>query len=39
MEKYDKVRKIGRGTFGDVILVKRKEDEEVSITTSFNNKF
>ena len=30
MEKYDKVRKIGRGTFGDVVLVKRKHDEKVS---------
>ena len=29
MEKYDKVGKIGRGTFGDVLLVKRKEDSKV----------
>ena len=30
MEKYGKVRKIGRGTFGDVILVERKDDNKVS---------
>lgn len=30
MEKYGKVRKIGRGTFGDVILVERKSDNKVS---------
>ncbi len=29
MEKYDKVRKIGRGTFGDVLLVERKADKQV----------
>jgi hypothetical protein len=29
MDKYDKVRKIGRGTFGDVILVQRKTDQKV----------
>jgi serine/threonine protein kinase len=29
MEKYEKVKKIGRGTFGDVLLVKRKSDEYV----------
>ena len=29
MEKYEKVRKIGRGTFGDVILVKQKETDKV----------
>lgn len=26
MENYEKVKKIGRGTYGDVILVKRKAD-------------
>lgn len=26
MDKYEKVRKIGRGTFGDVHLVRRKSD-------------
>ena len=26
MENYEKVKKIGRGTFGDVILVRRKAD-------------
>ena len=26
MEKYEKIKKIGRGTYGDVILVKRKHD-------------
>jgi hypothetical protein len=30
MDNYDKVRKIGQGTFGDVLLVKRKSDQEVS---------
>ena len=29
MEKYDKIRKIGRGTFGDVVLVSRKIDKQV----------
>lgn len=31
MEKYEKVRKIGRGTFGDVLLVERKVDKKVYI--------
>lgn len=31
MEKYDKVKKIGRGTFGDVLLVQRKSDNHVRI--------
>lgn len=35
MEKYDKVRKIGRGTFGDVLLVERKSDQQVSFIYSF----
>ena len=26
MEKYEKIKKIGRGTYGDVLLVKRKSD-------------
>ena len=26
MDKYEKIKKIGRGTYGDVWLVKRKED-------------
>ena len=26
MENYEKIKKIGRGTYGDVILVKRKTD-------------
>ena len=26
MENYEKIKKIGRGTYGDVILVKRKAD-------------
>ena len=26
MEKYEKIKKIGRGTYGDVLLVRRKED-------------
>jgi NIMA (never in mitosis gene a)-related kinase len=26
MENYEKIKKIGRGTFGDVLLVKRKKD-------------
>jgi serine/threonine protein kinase len=26
MEAYEKVKKIGRGTYGDVILVRKKED-------------
>jgi serine/threonine protein kinase len=29
MDKYEKIRKIGRGTFGDVILVRRIEDGEL----------
>ena len=29
MEKYEKVRKIGQGTFGDVLLVSRKSDQKV----------
>jgi serine/threonine protein kinase len=29
MEKYEKIKKIGRGTYGDVILVRRKEDNEM----------
>ena len=32
MEKYEKVRKIGQGTFGDVLLVKRRADSEVLTT-------
>lgn len=31
MEKYEKVKKIGRGTFGDVFLVKRLTDGQVII--------
>lgn len=27
MEKYEKVKKIGEGSFGKAILVKSKEDE------------
>lgn len=26
MENYEKIKKIGRGTYGDVILVKHKKD-------------
>ena len=26
MHKYEKLKKIGRGTYGDVLLVKRKAD-------------
>ena len=26
MDKYEKIKKIGRGTYGDVLLVKRKSD-------------
>lgn len=26
MHKYEKIKKIGRGTYGDVLLVKRKSD-------------
>ncbi|CDW79259.1 protein kinase domain containing protein [Stylonychia lemnae] len=29
MEKYEKVKQIGRGTFGDVLLVKKKDDEQL----------
>ena len=35
MENYSKVRKIGQGTFGDVLLVSRKIDGQV--TNSFFN--
>jgi len=35
MENYSKVRKIGQGTFGDVLLVSRKIDGQV--TNSFLN--
>lgn len=26
MDQYEKIKKIGRGTFGDVLLIKRKSD-------------
>ncbi len=29
MNKYDKIKKIGRGTYGDVLLVKRKSDAKL----------
>jgi len=28
MNKYEKIKKIGRGTYGDVLLVKRKSDSK-----------
>ena len=32
MENYEKIRKIGRGTYGDVILVRHKtSDEQVAL--------
>lgn len=29
MENYEKIKKIGRGTYGDVILVKHKKDNRL----------
>lgn len=29
MEKYTKLKKLGRGTYGDVVLIKRLEDQKV----------
>jgi|TARA_B110000305_G_C19400706_1_gene619984 NIMA (never in mitosis gene a)-related kinase len=29
MENYEKLKKIGRGTYGDVLLVRRKKDNEL----------
>ena len=26
MDQYEKIKKIGRGTYGDVLLIKRKSD-------------
>ena len=26
MEAYERIKKIGRGTYGDVLLIKRKSD-------------
>lgn len=29
MESYEKIKKIGRGTYGDVLLVKNKKTSEL----------
>jgi NIMA (never in mitosis gene a)-related kinase len=30
MEAFERIKKIGKGNFGDVLLVKRKSDDQVS---------
>ena len=35
MENYEKVKKLGKGSFGDVMLVKCKKDNKVEIFKKF----
>lgn len=34
MKKYTKIAKLGRGTFGDVILAKKEDEENENVILS-----